>query len=111
MVFLRTTCHYCESSAPFYNRLHRLSLASDYKWKLFIVFSEPQEQVQAFLTRVHLGADPLPIANFDSFGVHATPTALLVDDAGVITRAWIGTSETVQSDILAALGLQGGQAH
>ena len=99
ILFLSTTCHFCESAAPFYNRLHSSILASHQKSKLVAVFSESEDQVRTFKTRLNLTADTLAGRRF---AVSGTPTALVVDKSGVITGAWLGTSKAIDSEILSA---------
>lgn len=103
VIFLSTTCHYCEASAPFYNKLHAVAEGTNGKWKFFTVFSQPGEQVQAFKARLNLAAYVLPGVEFRSFGVHSTPTAILVGKTGVVDRVWLGTSEAIETDVVAAL--------
>lgn len=106
LVFVSTACHYCASSAPFYNRIHQTALASNEKLKFFAVFWESKDNVQAFKARVNLVAESLPSRDFRDFGVHSTPTAILVDHAGTIERVWYGASETVEGDIASTIGVQ-----
>jgi len=103
VLFLSTTCHYCESSIPFYNKLARLTQESHGKWKVLTLFAESKERVEEFRARLHLTAEALPGTEFRRFGVRSTPTAILVDRNGIIDRAWFGASDAVDADILAAL--------
>lgn len=103
VVFLSTTCRYCEKSVPFYNRLQNTGLASNHRSNFATVFWESTDQVLAFKTRVNLLAEPTSGVEFRSFGVHSTPTTLLVDSKGVVKKVWIGASEANESAIIAAL--------
>ena len=104
VVFLSTTCPYCESSVPFYNKLESASVASNHRWNLYAVFWQPADRVRAFKARVNLAADALSGVDFRNYGVHSTPTLLLVDRIGVIKRVWLGASLSNETEIVAALG-------
>lgn len=107
VVFVSTTCHYCEASIPFYNKLHALSLDPREKLGFYAVFPEPEGAVRDAKARLGLVANTLSGVRFQDIGVHSTPTSLLIDRRGLIAEAWIGTSETVESDITSHLnGLQ-----
>jgi peroxiredoxin len=103
LVFLSTTCRYCEAGVPFYNKLHGVALASNDKWNVVGVFLQPADQVAAFRARVNLQAKLLPNVDFSRFGVRSTPTVLLVDRQGIVRQVWVGASRANESAILATL--------
>lgn len=105
VVFVSTTCHYCESSTPFYNKLHVLSRDSSQALSFHAVYWESEDTVRASKAKLNLIADTLSGIQFQEFGVHSTPTALLVDRKGMITKTWVGSSETVERDISSHVSL------
>jgi hypothetical protein len=103
LLFLSTTCRYCEDSVPFYNKLQGVALRSNDKWNVIGMFSQPGGLVTEFKARVNLEAKVVPGVEFRRFGVKSTPTVLLVDRQGVVKRVWVGASRASESAILAAL--------
>ena len=100
ILFLSTTCHYCVSRIPFYNRLQYIARESHAARALYAIFSEPSEAVEAFKIGSRLDIDSLVSLDFRSLGVRSTPTTLLIDKEGIVKRFWIGASENIESEIL-----------
>lgn len=103
IVFLSTTCRYCEMSAPFYERLQRQLTAANSDSRLFLVFRETPGEVRKFKATLGLSAQSVAAVDLPELGIHSTPTALLVDNTGVIRRVWLGMSENNEASITAAL--------
>ena len=89
LLALSPGCHYCSESAPFYQRLARETSAAG-KAKLIAVFSTPDSEGRKYLNELAVEIYDVRQASLDSIGVTGTPTLILVDDAGVVTKAWIG---------------------
>ena len=99
-----TTCHYCSSSAPFYQRL--LPAASAHHVKVVAVLPQPHEEATAYLTHLGLPAGLEAVqAPLSTIDVNGTPTLLLVDGSGVVQKSWVGQLPSAQEqDVLAHLG-------
>jgi hypothetical protein len=104
VVVLQAGCHYCTESAPFYARL---AAEAAKRPAVALLAVMPQEATQA---RQYLEAQKVPIgrvvqARPGSIKVRGTPTVLLVDRAGVVTRAWFGKlPPDKELEVLAAVG-------
>ena len=103
ILFLSTTCRYCEADAPFYNQLHDSALASGRRSQLYFVFAETSDRVKEYKVRTGLEGPSLSGVELRRVGVRSTPTALLVDRNGVIKGAWVGSSKPLNAEILVAL--------
>lgn len=97
---ISTTCHFCIESAPFY---HRLGAETDAR----IVAVAPQtiSEAKEYLNGEGVRADEVRQVTLNTFGVRATPTLLLVDEAGMVTNIWVGKLQPDQEvQVLTALG-------
>ena len=81
-------CHYCSESAPFYQRLARET--ADGKAKLIAVLPTPDSEGRKYLKELGVNISEVKQVSLDSIGVTGTPTLILVNEAGVVTRAWVG---------------------
>jgi thiol-disulfide isomerase/thioredoxin len=89
LLALSPGCHYCSESAPFYQRLARETAAAG-KAKLIAVFPTPVIESRKYLKEMAVEVYDVRQESLDAIGVTGTPTLILVDDTGVVTRAWIG---------------------
>lgn len=83
---LSPSCEYCTTSAPFYQRLVRE------RRDVRVVAVTPQE-VEAgrrYLERLGVPVNEIRQTPLESIGVQGTPTILLVDGKGSVTKKWIG---------------------
>lgn len=85
-------CVYCTTSAPFYRRL------AQERGNLRLVAVTPQnvEAGQRYLERLGVPVDEVRQVSRDTIGVQGTPTLLLVDERGSVTREWIGKLPAAQ---------------
>ena len=85
---LSTQCHFCSQSAEFYRRA--VSAADGKQTHIIAVL--PQATVDSRLYLEQLGVNVTDIRQLplETVGVKATPTVLLVDNNGVIAKAWVG---------------------
>jgi hypothetical protein len=87
---LRKGCHFCEDSAPFYQRLIAQQQAGGASPPIVAVFPDTadtvKEVVQSEGLQVHaIGGVPL-----ERLKISGTPTLLLVDRSGTVLNAWTG---------------------
>ena len=111
LLFFSADCRYCQQQAPLWrdlldkvdtNRFAVLGVVSDKEDKQYV--STHAEAEGYFNTKT-----PLPIVFFDkdsltSYKFNATPTTLLIDEAGTVEHAWVGKwDETSAMEVATAL--------
>jgi thiol-disulfide isomerase/thioredoxin len=111
-IAMTTSCLYCRASAPFYREL--LMKVRGFAGRVRTVAVMPGSEDAA----VHYLQDAL-LLKFDKVVQHlpgldvaATPTLLVVDEQGVVRRAWIGLLKPpAENEVMAAVcgiaGLEG----
>ncbi len=102
LLVLSATCHYCQESGLFYNRLtaeaHRAHVT------VTALFPQEEKAAAAFLKSLGIAVDVVITAAPASIGVHGTPTILLVDRHGIVTAAWFGKLlPTKEAEVMASL--------
>jgi hypothetical protein len=90
VLVLRKGCHFCEDSAPFYQRLiiKRQQEGSD--TALVAVFPDAADAVQEVMKSEGLDFRALTGVSLEGLKVSGTPTLLLVDNRGTVLNTWIG---------------------
>lgn len=85
---IKKGCHFCEDSAPFYQRL----AAQPQQGGLTIVamFPDNADEVKEVVQSEALRIPALAGVQLESLKISATPTLLLVDKNGTVEKAWIG---------------------
>ena len=87
---LNTGCHFCEQSAPFYQRLADAQEPGGNDLGIVAVFPNDAEMVRQFVTNDNLRMRSLAAVSLEKLHVNATPTLILVDNQGRVERSWIG---------------------
>jgi rhodanese-related sulfurtransferase len=87
---LSTTCHFCTESAPFYQKIVRQLARHQGATRIVAVLPQPVAAGQKYLQDLGVSVDEVREANMVSMGLGPTPTLAVVDDAGVVTAAWVG---------------------
>ncbi len=89
IMYVSTTCHFCNESSPFYKRL--VEKYSDGKnIRLVAVMPQPVEEARTHLKNLGVNIQDVYSSPLSSIGVTATPTLLLVDQNGVVSETWRG---------------------
>jgi hypothetical protein len=93
LLVLRNGCHFCDDSAGFYRRLVQESQASG-STTFVAVLPGTVDDSRKYLE--HLG---VPITEIrqevpGALGVQGTPTLLLINDKGMVTKSWVGRLPT-----------------
>jgi hypothetical protein len=103
---LSVNCHFCEQSAPFYQKLRTLS-ANGEKFKLIAALPQEPELAEAYLKVRKVQVDRLVSSHpLIDRGVSSTPTLLIVGDSGTVEQVWVGLlSGASQREVLAKLGV------
>jgi len=102
VVYLSTTCHFCQASMPFYRRLvsERHSAIGGTP-TLLAVSAEPSNDVQRYLADEQVEFDHIYQIKMQRSILLVTPAFLVVDMNGVIRRAIYGElSVSVEDELL-----------
>ncbi len=105
LLFVSTHCTHCEKSTPFYDKLAKVvarAARSEGKLRTVAVFPQTAEDVDTFKAKVNLTIEAVPGVPLHTVGVTATPTVLLVSQAGVVTQAWVGSEGKPTQDAIYA---------
>jgi hypothetical protein len=89
LLVLQSSCHFCTESAPFYQRLAR-ETAQASGVHLVAVLPQDVEEGTKYLNSLGVPIQDVRQAQLDSLGVEGTPTLILIDDKGVVTKSWVG---------------------
>jgi hypothetical protein len=87
---LRKGCHFCEDSAPFYQRLTAQQRPGGTSPAILAVFPDPAETAKEVARSEGLTAHVLAGVPLEKLKISGTPTLLLVDRSGTVLNAWIG---------------------
>lgn len=85
---LQKGCHFCSESAPFYKRLNES--VRDKGVKLLVVLPTVSEESAAYLDELGLSGVEVKEMPLKEIQVSGTPTLILLDGKGEVTRYWIG---------------------
>jgi hypothetical protein len=107
LLVLRDGCHFCSDSAQFYRRLaaeHGIQTHT----QLIAVLPGTVDGSLKYLDRLRVPLKEIRQAGLGTLGVHGTPTLLLVNDKGEVTRSWRGQlSPRKEEEVInAARGIQ-----
>jgi hypothetical protein len=95
---MSTTCHYCRESEPFYRRIKQ---EVGNKVKIVAALPQPLPDAEQYLNGAGLRVDQLKSVPLTAIGVSGTPTILLVNAKGVVTKVWVGRlGEQQQEQVL-----------
>ena len=97
---LSTTCHFCSESAPFYKQLAKNAK----NMRVIAVIPQELSEGRDYLKGLSVTVDEVRQVSLDTIGVNGTPTLMLLDSSGVVTKRWVGklTAEG-QRDVMDAL--------
>jgi len=87
---LRKGCHFCEDSAPFYQRLLSMHKQHGSTTAIVAVFPDAAANVKEVVESEGLGLETLPGVSLEELNVVGTPTLLFVDRHGTVLNAWSG---------------------
>lgn len=94
---LSTGCHFCTESAPFYRQLATAHRSA----RLIALLPQPLPESQDYLNKLGVKVDDVRQVQFGAINISGTPTLILVDANGVVTKSWIGKlAEDDQKDVL-----------
>jgi hypothetical protein len=102
ILYLSTTCHFCQESQPFYRRL--IEAKNQTPFKIIAVFPQSVDTTTKYLDLNNIKVDQILNASLSSLGIDGTPTLLIVGGDGAILDSWRGklTAER-ENEVLAKL--------
>jgi thioredoxin-related protein len=101
---LRNGCHFCEVSMPFYRKLAQLEQSSQIGVHLLAVFPDDPAVVHQVVETQQLTLEVLPRFELGQVKVQATPTLILVDEQGRVSKVWMGQLPAAEeAEVIAAI--------
>jgi hypothetical protein len=88
VLFVRSTCHFCSESMPFYERV--ASGRSKSGIQIVAISDEPVATTTNYLAGYGLKVDRVVQQGFGPFAISGTPTVVVVNRAGAIVGRWAG---------------------
>lgn len=102
VLYLSTTCRYCNESVPFYQRL--IKEKSEQGFEIVAILSQNPDEAESYLEKQNLKVAQVFSSSLSSLGVTATPTPLLVNPEGVVLDFWRGKlNPDKEAEVLAKL--------
>jgi thioredoxin-related protein len=109
LLVLRKGCHFCEDSAPFYQRLATKQQQEGSDTALVAVFPDTEDAVKELMKSEGLDVRGLAGVSLEGLKVSGTPTLLLVDKSGTVLSAWIGVlSPRQELEVMKAMACHSG---
>jgi|SRR5579884_997617 len=90
LLALRSGCHFCDASMPFYRRLASLQSENRSSAHLLAVLPDERSVANALLVRNGFVVQLIPEIPLQTLGVSGTPTVILVDLGGKVLDYWVG---------------------
>jgi thioredoxin-related protein len=87
---LRNGCHFCEASMPFYRKLAQLEQSNQIGVHLIAVFPDDPAVVRQVVETQQLTIDVVSGFELGRVKVQGTPTLMLVDEQGRVSKVWMG---------------------
>jgi peroxiredoxin len=102
VLYLSTTCRFCNESAPFYQRL--IASKTERDFKLVAVLPQSIDEATKYLASHNIKVDQVVSTSLSPTGITGTPTLMLVTKSGVISDSWRGKlDETKENEVFAKL--------
>jgi len=101
---LRNGCHFCDESMPFYRRLAKLEQSSQIDAHVVAVFPDDPAAVRQVVETQQLAIEVVPGVELSQVKVQGTPTLMLVDEQGRVSKVWIGELPAAgEAEVMAAI--------
>lgn len=101
---VRSECPHCKASGPFYRQLESAVAATINRVGIIAVFPDPPDKVRTFLGKFELDIPVVSGMPLKHLAVSGTPTLILANSKGTVTRVWVGELDTEeQREIFAQL--------
>jgi hypothetical protein len=89
LLVLKAGCHFCSNSADFYRRLTTATGAQTHA-RVVAVLPGNIEDSNKYLASLGVQIRDVRQSSLGQLSVTGTPTLLLVNDKGVVTKSWVG---------------------
>jgi thiol-disulfide isomerase/thioredoxin len=86
---LNSDCHFCQDSAPFYQKLAQAQQGTQ-DVAIVAVFPNDPQAVRQLMKHEGLAVRSVPAVPLEKLGVAETPTLILVNSQGRVERTWFG---------------------
>lgn len=101
VLVIRSTCHFCAESMPFYKRLAASVNARTPAAALVAVCTEAEGSCADFLKQAGVSVAAVVATPPGGLRVRGTPTLLLVNSAGEVSHVWAGKlTEAKETEVL-----------
>ena len=108
---LKNGCRFCEESIPFYRKLAELEKSNQIDAHLIAVFPDDSAGVRQLVETQRLAVEAFPGIELSRLKVEGTPTLILVDGQGRVSKVWIGELAAAgQADVVTAISKPGASA-
>ena len=105
---LKDGCRFCEESIPFYQKLAALEKSNQIDAHLIAVFPDDLAAVRQLVKTQRLAIEAFPGIELNQVKVEGTPTLILVDQQGRVSRVWIGELAAAgQAEVVTAISRTG----
>ena len=109
VLVLRKGCHFCEDSAPFYQRLAVMQKQGVTTSPIVAVFPDSADVVMHLVQSEGLEFQTVSGVSLEELKIPGTPTLLLVDKRGNVVNAWIGVlSPRQELEVIKAMACSNG---
>jgi len=104
LLVVRSSCHYCKASMPFYRLLASASKSRIPGLRLIGVCTESEEACATFLRQEKLELDDTVAVRPGALRIRGTPTLVLVDAEARVVKVWTGQlQDAKQREVLRIL--------
>src|SRR5260370_4612075 len=101
---LKNGCRFCEDSMPFYLRLSQLEQSHQIRTHLIAVFPDDPAVVRQVVETQQLTIEVVSGFELGQVKVQATPTLMLVDEQGRVSKVWMGELPAAEeAEVIAAI--------
>jgi len=108
VLVLKNGCRFCEESIPFYRKLAELEKSNQTDAHLIAVFPDDPAAVRQLLETQRLAVEAFPGVELTQLKVEGTPTLILIDRQGRVSKVWVGELEAAgQADVVTAISKAG----
>lgn len=105
---LKNGCRFCEESIPFYRKLAEMEKSNQIDANLIAVFPDDPAAVRDLVKTQRLGVEAFPDIELSQVKVDGTPTLILVDRQGRVSKVWIGELDAAgQADVVSTISKAG----
>jgi hypothetical protein len=99
---ISTTCHFCSESADFYKRL--VPAAAGRGIPVIAALPQTSAEGRLYLDRLGVNVQDVFQSSLRALGAAATPTLLVIDKNGRVSKAWVGKlGPEAENQVLASL--------